>query len=317
MRHTGRLAVSAADAREAKGEARERTSHRPERQDAAAGGGPRAGGRVPAGHRALCRAGARAGAHPYLPGHPARAVERAGGRARRRAGRRRAGAVLAVPGTACAAGGHRRDDVPLRAPHPHQAPRARAGADHHRPPGAGGDPPVEEGAAAGRGPAGPGFRRGAPLRARPDQADAAQAGLAGRGPGRIRRRRGAPDRAGRGRLGAAALPAAGRGGLLARRLGRRGAALRRGQDAGRCGRDGAGQGDHADPGDEHRLGPAVEARAGEADVADRGRDRRVQRHEEGDPAGHHRHLPGADDQAEGRLPAPGAVRLPGLGPDHL
>ncbi len=49
--------------------------------------------------------------------------------------------------------------------------------------------------------------------------------------------------------------------------------LRRGQDAGRRGRDGAGEVDHADPRDEHRLGPPVEARAGEADVADRGRDR--------------------------------------------
>ena len=36
--------------------------------------------------------------------------------------------------------------------------------------------------------------RGAPVRARPAQAGAAQARLAGRGPGRLRRRRGAPDR---------------------------------------------------------------------------------------------------------------------------
>ena len=79
----------------------------------------------------------------------------------------------------------------------------------------------------------------------------------------------------------------------------------------------AGQGDHPDPRHQHRLGPAVEARAGEADLADRGGDRRVQRYAEGDPAGHHRHVPGADDQAEGRLPAPGALRLPRLGPDRL
>ena len=45
--------------------------------------------------------------------------------------------------------------------------------------------------------------RGAPVRARPAQAGAAQARLAGRGPGRLRRRRGARDRAARGRLGAA------------------------------------------------------------------------------------------------------------------
>ena len=44
------------------------------------------------------------------------------------------------------------------------------------------------------------------------------------------------------------------------------------------------QGDDADPGHEHRLGPAVEARAGEADLADRGGDRRVQRYAQGDPA---------------------------------
>ena len=73
-------------------------------------------------------------------------------------------------------------------------------------------------AAAGRRADRPGHRGRAPLRARPDQADAAQAGLARRGPRRIRRRRGAPDRPARGRLGAAAVPEAGRGGLLARRL---------------------------------------------------------------------------------------------------
>ena len=38
---------------------------------------------------------------------------------------------------------------------------------------------------------------------------------------------------------------------------------------------------------------------------------------QGDPAGHHRHLPGDDHPAEGRVPPPRAVRLPRLGPDHL
>ena len=52
-------------------------------------------------------------------------------------------------------------------------------------------------------------------------------------------------------------------------------------------------------------------------VADRGRDRRVLRRRQGDPAGHHRDLPGADDQAEGRLPAPRAARRPRLGPHRL
>ena len=109
-----------------------------------------------------------------------------------------------LPGAARAARRHRRDDGPLRPAHPQQAPGARAGPDHHRPAGAGGDPALEEDPAAGRRPDRPGHRRRAPLRARADQADAAEAGLARRGPRRVRRRRGAPDRAGRGRLGAAA-----------------------------------------------------------------------------------------------------------------
>ena len=65
--------------------------------------------------------------------------------------------------------------------------------------------------------------------------------------------------------------------LLARRLRRRRAALRRRQDARRRGRDGPGQGDHADPGHQHGLRPAVEGRAAQAHLADRGRDRRVLR----------------------------------------
>ena len=99
--------------------------------------------------------------------------------------------------------------------------------------------------------------------------------------------------------------------------GRRRAPLRRRQDAGRRGRDGARPGDHADPGHQHRQRAAVEGRAAPAHVADRGRDRRVLRLGQGDPAGHHRDVPGDDDQAEGRLPPPRAARRPRLGPDRL
>ncbi len=59
----------------------------------------------------------------------------------------------------------------------------------------------------------------------------------------------------------------------------------------------AGQGDHADPGHQHRRRPAVEARADRPHLADRGGDRRVLRRAQGDPAGHHRHLPGDDHAA--------------------
>ena len=53
-------------------------------------------------------------------------------------------------------------------------------------------------------------------------------------------------------LVAAAVPEGGRRVVLARRLRRRRAPLRRRQDDGRRGRDGRGQGDHADPGHQHR-----------------------------------------------------------------
>ena len=52
-------------------------------------------------------------------------------------------------------------------------------------------------------------------------------------------------------------------------------------------------------------------------LADRRRDRRVLRRRQGGPSGHHRDLPGADDQAEGRLLAPRAARRPRLGPHRL
>ena len=162
-----------------------------------------------------------------------------------------------------------------------------------------------------------GHRGGAPVRARPAQAGAAQAGLAGRGPGRVRRRRGAPDHSARGRLGAALVPAGGGGALLGRRLRRGRAALRRRQDPGRGGGDGAGLGHHPDPGDQHGGRAAVEARADRPHLAHRGRDRRVLRRAQGDPAGHHRHVPGAHHPARRRLRPPGPVRRPGLGPGHL
>ena len=163
----------------------------------------------------------------------------------------------------------------------------------------------------------PDARPGAPQRARQPQAGAAEAGLAGGGPRRLRRRRGARDRPRRGRLDAAALPGRGRGQLLARRVRGRRAALRGRQDPRRGGRDGQGPRDDADPGDQHRLGAAVARRAAQAHLADRGRDRRVLRGPQGDPPGDDRDVPGRDDEAEGRLPAPGAVRRPRLGPHPL
>ncbi|MEI2643456.1 MAG: helicase-associated domain-containing protein [Candidatus Nanopelagicales bacterium] len=53
------------------------------------------------------------------------------------------------------------------------------------------------------------------------------------------------------------------------------------------------------------------------DDPDRGRDRRVQRTVQGDPAGHDRDLPDPDVQAEGRVRPPRTLRCPQLGPDPL
>ena len=103
-----------------------RTLDRPERQDAAAGGRPRAGGGLPPGDRPVRRAGARPRARPHLPADPARPVERPRRRARRRAGRRRPARVLPLPGAARAAGRRRRDDGPLRPAAAAQAPRRTA-----------------------------------------------------------------------------------------------------------------------------------------------------------------------------------------------
>ena len=56
----------------------------------------------------------------------------------------------------------------------------------------------------------------------------------------------------------------------------------------------------ADPGHQHRRRPAVEAGAARADVAHRRGDRRVLGRAQGDPAGHHRDLPGDDPQVRRR-----------------
>nr|WP_284288356.1 hypothetical protein [Angustibacter aerolatus] len=51
----------------------------------------------------------------------------------------------------------------------------------------------------------------------------------------------------------------------------------------------------------------------EAHHAHRGRDRRVLRRPQGGAPGHHRDVPGADPEAEGRLPAPRACSTPATG----
>ncbi len=121
----------------------------------------------------------------------------------------------------------------------------------------------------------------------------------------------------RGRLGDAALPARSRRGLLARRLRRRRAAVWRRQDHRRRGCDGPGAGHHVDPRDEHRRGAAVASRAAQAHDADRRRDRRILRRQEGDPSGHDRDVPGDDDPAQRRLRPSRTVRRARLGPDPL
>ena len=268
---------------------------------------------MPSRDRAVRRAGALAGARAHLPADPARAVERPRRRPRRRAGGRRPAEVQPVRRAARAARRRRRDDGAVRPAAAREAPGARAGPHHHRPGRAGRGPPVQEGRAAGRRAGRARRDRRAPVRARPHQAGAAEARLAGRGPCRVRRRRGAPDRARAGRLGDAALPAGGGRGLLARRVRSRRPALRRRQDDRRRGRDGRGEGDDADPGHQHGRRAAVAARAAQAHDADRGRDRRVLRRAQGDPAGHHRDVPGDDDPPEGRLHPPRAARRPRLG----
>ena len=198
-----------------------------------------------------------------------------------------------------------------------QHPVARPGAGDHRRAGAGRGGAAQEGAAADRRPRRRAHHQGAPLRARDPQAGAAEGRLAGRGPGRLRRRRTPRHRPARGRLDPAPVPEGGRGGLPPRRLRRDRAPLRRGQDDRRRGRDGRRRGDDADPGHQHRQRAPVAQGAAEAHDPHRGGDRRVFRRPQGDPPGHHRHLPGPDPQDEGRLRQPGAVRRPRLGPDRL
>ena len=218
--------------------------------------------------RAVRRAGALAGAHPHLPADAAGPLERARCRPRRRAGRRHAAGVQPLRRAALAAGRRRRDDGPLRTAAPREAPDPRADAGLQRPAGARGGAPRQEDRGDARQPHRRRHGGRARLAARQPQAGAAQAGLAGRGLRRLRRRRGAPDRARPVRVATARLPARRRRVVLARGLGRRRAPLWRRQDAGRCGRDGARPGHHADPRHQHGERPAVEGRADPSYVAD-------------------------------------------------
>ena len=189
------------------------------------------------------------------------------------------------PATAgCSCSTHPAHGLVLRAPRPRRAGRGaaqREGGRRCSAPGVDDDTVVVH-----------------PSRARPAQAGAAQARLAGRGPRRLRRRRGAPDRAAT-------------------------------RTAGRCGRyqqqaaDGfwhGGSGVVVLPCGAGKtiVGAAAMAqaqattlilvtntvaarqwrrRAARAHLADRGRDRRVLRRPQGDPAGHDRDVPGADHHA--------------------
>ena len=158
---------------------------------------------APQGDRPVRGARALARAHPHLPADAPRALERARRRARRRAGRRRPAVLVALRRAARPARRRRRDDGPLRAPPSGEAPRPRPGAVLHRPSGARGGAPRQEGRRDARRPPRRRHRRGPPQRARQPQAGAAQARLAGRGLRRLRRRRGARHRPRRGRLDAA------------------------------------------------------------------------------------------------------------------
>ncbi len=216
---------------------RMRTPDRPERQDPPPRGRPpERRGRAPA-PSPLRRARARPRARAHLPHHPARPVERPRRRARRRAGRRRPHHPqrYAVPHALLVDVADTMDRygrLTLEKEGLADSPEGtRLVLRTHRPPGARGGPAAQEDQAADRRAHRRPRRRRAPERARHPQAGAAQGRLARRGPRRLRRRRG-PSRstsAGR-RLAPAALPAAGRRRLLARRLRRRRAPLRRGQD---------------------------------------------------------------------------------------
>ena len=69
------------------------------------------------------------------------------------------------------------------------------------------------------------------------------------------------------------------------------AALRRGQNDGGHGRDGAPPDEHADPDDEHGRRPPMDRRVARQNQPRRRRHRRVYRRQQGDQAGHDRHLP--------------------------
>ena len=274
---------------------------------------------MPSRHRAVRRAGALAGARAHLPADPAGAVERPRRRARRRAGGRRAAEVQPVRRAARAARRRRRDDGPVRPAAAGEAPGARPGAA---------SPPTVRCSKRSSGRrrsrrwsatrVDPDTVAGAPVRARPPQAGAAQARLAGRGPRRAtstaRRTRSSWSQDGwemrpyqreavegfwHGGSGVVVLP---------------------------CG---AGK---------TIVGAAAmaEAKATTLILVTNTVAARQWRHEllkrtsltedeigeysgcaQGDPAGHHRDVPGDDHPPEGRLHPPGAVRRPRLGPGRL
>ena len=237
------------------------------------------------GDRSVRRAGARTRARPHLPRHPVGAVERARGGPRRRAGRRRARALLPLRRSAAAARRHRRHDGPLRAPAADELPGPRPGHDRAGPGGAGGGAAPEEDRSRC---SAPGSTRTRWSSTRPSAATSSRRCSRWAGPRRTSRAtstaRPTPSRCAR-RAGACAATRseavegfwAGGSGVIVLPCGA-------GQDAGRCGRDGAGAGHHADPGHQHRRRAPVEAGADRAHVAHRGRDRRVLRRAQGDPA---------------------------------
>ena len=274
---------------------------------------------LPAGDRAVRRAGARPRARPHLPADPAGPVERAGRRARRRAGGRRPARVLALPGAARPARRRRRDDGPVRPAAAAQAPDARAGAARPRRPGARGGAAQQEGRSRWSAPG---------STTRPSLVHPSERGHLKQ----VLLKLGWPAEDLAGYVDGEAHPI---------ELAEDGWSLRPYQHAG--GRRASGTAAPASS-----CCPAAPARRSSArprwpgpqattlilvtnTVAarqwrdellrphhpDRGRDRRVLRRPQGDPPGHDRDLPGADDQAEGRLQPPGAVRRPRLGPDHL
>ena len=269
-----------------------RPAHRPIGQVPPPRGGPPGRRGRASRDRAVRRARAGTRARPHLPADAARTVERPGRRPRRRGGHRHTSAVQPVRRPACGAHRRRRDDGAVRPAAARQASRARAGPREHRPGSPHRSAAEQEDRADGRDAHRRRHGGGARQRARQSQAGVAESRLARRGPRGLRRRRGAPHRPRSARVDAAALPGAGRAGVRRRRFRGDRPALRRRQDARRCGRDGACQGDHPDPRDEHRRRPAVARRTPGPDVAHRGRDRGVLRSAQGGPAGDDRHLPG-------------------------